>query len=183
MACLKRPIEMSHEFLSEILNKESILIDATVGNGNDTLFFAPKVAKVYAFDIQEEAIESSRQKLELAEITNVDLILDGHEHLDAYVDQIDLAIFNLGYLPRADKTIITKPRTTLMALEKAITRLKIGGRIAIMVYYGHEGGDREKDALFDYLEKLNQNMLTVMTYQAINQINTPPFLLMIEKIG
>lgn len=52
-----------------------------------------------------------------------------------------------------------------------------------MVYYGHEGGDREKDALFDYLEKLNQNMLTVMTYQAINQINTPPFLLMIEKIG
>lgn len=109
--------------------------------------------------------------------------MDGHEHLDAYVDQIDAAIFNLGYLPRADKTIITKPRTTLMALEKAITRLKIGGRIAIMVYYGHEGGDREKDALFDYLEKLNQNMLTVMTYQAINQINTPPFLLMIEKIG
>lgn len=174
---------MSHEFLSDILSKESILIDATVGNGNDTLFFAPKVAKVYAFDIQEEAIASSRKKLEQAAITNVDLILDGHEHLDAYVNKIDAAIFNLGYLPRADKTIITKPHTTIMALEKAIERLRIGGRIAIMVYYGHEGGDMEKDALLDYVETLDQKVLTVMKYQAINQINTPPFLLMIEKIS
>ncbi|MGT2933213.1 tRNA (mnm(5)s(2)U34)-methyltransferase [Streptococcus catagoni] len=178
---MKRPIDLSHDFLSEIVTKDSILVDGTMGKGNDTLYFAPLVKQLFAFDIQKEALEITRKKIEDKAYKNVQLILDGHENLDHYVDKVDAAIFNLGYLPSADKSIITKPHTTIEALEKVLARLSKGGRIAIMVYYGHQGGQKEKDALMDYLSQLDQKEVTVMTYKAINQVNTPPFLIMIEK--
>lgn len=109
--------------------------------------------------------------------------MDGHQHIDHYVNQpIHAAIFNLGYLPSADKTVITKPDTTLIAVEKILKKLEVGGRLAIMIYYGHEGGDMEKDAVLEYVNQLDQWLFTVMLYQPLNQINQPPFLVMIEKL-
>ncbi|KHD45767.1 tRNA (mnm(5)s(2)U34)-methyltransferase [Streptococcus hongkongensis] len=178
---MKRPIQLSHEFLEEIVTRDSCFVDATMGNGFDTLHFAPLVKNVLAFDIQMEAIEATKAKLEAANLNNVQLIHDGHEHVDRYVDQIDAAIFNLGYLPSANKELITKPDTTIMAVEKILEKLVTGGRIAIMVYYGHDGGQEERQALMTYLSGLNQKEITVMTYQPINQVNNPPYLLMIEK--
>ncbi|UWM92138.1 tRNA (mnm(5)s(2)U34)-methyltransferase [Streptococcus parauberis] len=178
---VKKPIQLSHEFLKEVLTQDSLFVDATMGNGNDTLYFAPLVKEVIAFDIQEEALLATRKKLDAIHVNNVQLILDGHQHVDKYTDKIDGAIFNLGYLPSANKDLVTKPDTTILALEKIIERLAVGGRIAIMVYYGHEGGQEERKALMAYLSKLNQKEITVMTYQAINQVNNPPYLVMIEK--
>ena len=117
------------------------------------------------------------------EIENAQLILDGHENLDRYVTEpIRAAIFNLGYLPSADKSVITKPHTTLEAIEKILDRLEVGGRLAIMIYYGHDGGDMEKDAVLEYVIGLDQRDFTAMLYQPLNQINTPPFLVMLEKL-
>lgn len=83
--------------------------------------------------------------MEKAGICNAHLILAGHEQVDQYVTEpIRAAIFNLGYLPSADKTVVTKPDTTLVAIEKILAQLEVGGRLAIMIYYGHEGGDQEK---------------------------------------
>ncbi len=142
---MKRPLEFSHDFLAEVLDSESVAVDATMGKGNDTLFLAKRSCKVYAFDVQAEALTKTRQRLEAEDINNVDLILDGHENLDNYVrESLRAAIFNLGYLPSADKSIITKPHTTLQAIEKVLDRLEVGGRLAIMVYYGHEGGRNGK---------------------------------------
>ena len=152
---IKRPIHLSHDFLAQVLDDESVAVDATMGNGNDTAFLAG-----------------------LAE-----LILDGHENLDRYVTEpIRAAIFNLGYLPSADKSVITKPHTTLEAIEKILDRLEVGGRLAIMIYYGHDGGDMEKDAVLEYVIGLDQRDFTAMLYQPLNQINTPPFLVMLEKL-
>lgn len=92
------------------------------------------------------------------------------------------AIFNLGYLPSADKSIITQPQTTLEALEKLCQMLIKGGRIAIMIYYGHEGGDIERDAVMDFVSQLPQQEYTAAIYRTLNQINNPPFLVMIEKL-
>lgn len=178
---MKKPIQLSHEFLKEILNKDSLFVDATMGNGNDTVYFAPLVKELIAFDIQEAAIEATRKKLEASQLNNVQLILDGHEHVDLYTDKIDAAIFNLGYLPSANKDLVTKPETTILAVEKIIERLVVGGRIAIMVYYGHTGGQEERKALIDYLSGLDQKEMTVMIYQSINQVNNPPYLVMVEK--
>ncbi|HHF7011071.1 TPA: class I SAM-dependent methyltransferase [Streptococcus mutans] len=180
---IKRPIELSHDFLSQVLDKNSIAIDATMGNGNDTVFLSHLAKKVYAFDVQEQALIKTREKLENLGFNDVQLILDGHQTIDKYVDgPIRAAIFNLGYLPSADKTIITKTDTTLEAIGKILDRLEVGGRISIMIYYGHEGGDKEKDAVLNFVKELDQQHFTVMLYQPLNQINTPPFLVMIEKL-
>ena len=149
---IKRPLHLSHDFLAEVLD-------------------------------EEQALQSTKERLEKQEIHNAHLILDGHQHIDHYVNQpIRAAIFNLGYLPSADKTVITKPDTTLIAVEKILEKLEVGGRLAIMIYYGHEGGDMEKDAVLEYVNQLDQRLFTAMLYQPLNQINQPPFLVMIEKL-
>ena len=177
-----RPLQMAHAFLEEVVTDEDIVVDATMGNGHDTLFWARLAKKVYAFDIQEQAIEQTTKRLAEAKLDNVELFLTGHENVDQYVESIKAAIFNLGYLPSADKTVITQPHTTIQALEKLCQRLVTSGRIAIMIYYGHEGGDVERDAVLDFVSQLPQQEFTVALYKTINQINQPPFLVMIEKL-
>ena len=133
--------------------------------------------------MQEQALGKTSQRLSVLVIENTELILDGHENLDHYVrEPIRAAIFNLGYLPSADKSVITNPHTTLEAIEKILDRLEVGGRLAIMIYYGQDGGDMEKDAVLEYVIGLDQRVFTAMLYQPLNQINTPPFLVMLEKL-
>ena len=175
---IKRPITLSHDFLAEVIDKKSIVVDATMGNGHDTAFLAQKAGKVYAFDIQKQALDKTSQLL-----ANAELILDGHETLDKYVKEpITAAIFNLGYLPSADKSLITKPSTTLEALTKILERLVVGGRVSLMVYHGHAGGAIEKEKVLAFVENLSQEDFATMLYQPLNQVNTPPFLIMIEKL-
>ena len=179
---MKRPLEMAHDFLAQVITREDIVVDATMGNGHDTLFLAKLAKQVYAFDIQEQALEKTSQRLQEAGLTNAELILQGHETVDQFVREVKAAIFNLGYLPSADKSIITQPQTTLDALDKLCHMLVKGGRIAIMIYYGHEGGDIERDAVMDFVSHLPQQEYTAAIYRTLNQINNPPFLVMIEKL-
>lgn len=179
---MKRPLEMAHDFLAQVITQEDIVVDATMGNGHDTLFLAKLAKQVYAFDIQEQALEKTSQRLQEAGLTNAELILQGHETVDQFVREVKAAIFNLGYLPSADKSIITQPQTTLEALDKLCHMLVKGGRIAIMIYYGHEGGDIERDAVMDFVSQLPQQEYTATIYRTLNQINNPPFLVMIEKL-
>ena len=179
---MKRPLEMAHDFLAQVITQEDIVVDATMGNGHDTLFLAKLAKQVYAFDIQEQALEKTSQRLQEAGLSNAELILQGHETVDQFVTEVKAAIFNLGYLPSADKSIITQPQTTLEALEKLCQMLIKGGRIAIMIYYGHEGGDIERDAVLDFVSQLPQQEYTATIYRTLNQINNPPFLVMIEKL-
>jgi len=179
---MKKPLEMAHDFLAQVITKDDVVVDATMGNGHDTLFLAKLAKQVYAFDIQEQALEKTSQRLQEAGLTNVELLLQGHETVDQFVTEVKAAIFNLGYLPTADKSIITKPHTTIEALEKLCQMLVKGGRIAIMIYYGHEGGDIERDAVMDYVSQLPQQEYTATIYRTLNQVNNPPFLVMIEKL-
>ena len=179
---MKRPLEMAHDFLAQVITQDDIVVDATMGNGHDTFFLAKLAKQVYAFDIQEQALEKTSQRLQEAGLTNAELILQGHETVDQFVTEVKAAIFNLGYLPSADKSIITQPQTTIEALDKLCQLLVKGGRIAIMIYYGHEGGDIERDAVMDYVSRLPQQEYTATIYRTLNQINNPPFLVMIEKL-
>ena len=179
---MKRPLEMGHDFLAEVVTKEDIVVDATMGNGHDTLFLAKLAKQVYAFDIQEQALEKTRDRLDQAGMTNTQLILQGHETLDQFVTEAQAGIFHLDYLPSSDKSVITQPQTTIEALEKLCHLLVKGGRIAIMIYYGHEGGDIERDVVLDFVSQLNQQEYTAAIYRTLNQVNNPPFLVMIEKL-
>ena len=175
-------------FLDKIVQKGDIVIDATMGNGYDTIYLGNLVGengKVYAFDVQEEAIKSTKKKVERDNMTDrVELILDGHQNLDKYVkEEVSCVVFNLGYLPRAKHVVITKPDTTLEAIKKSLKLLKPNGIISIAAYIGHEGGLEEKNYICEYLDNLNQNEFNVLHMQFTNQINNPPQLILIEKKG
>ena len=112
-----------HRWIKEEINDESICIDATAGRGNDTLFLAQNAKKVYAFDIQEEAIASAREKTE--GLDNITFLLDSHVAMDRYVsEKADCIVFNFGYLPKGDKGITTLSDTSRQAIEKATTAIE-----------------------------------------------------------
>ena len=159
-----------------------------MGNGYDTLYLAKLVGnagKVYAFDVQEEALKSTKKKVERDNLQGyVELILDGHENIDKYVkEEVSCVLFNLGYLPRAKHNIITKPETTLQALEKSLNLLKPNGVISVAIYTGHEGGMDEKNEVCQYLNNLDQNYYNVLHMNFTNQVNNPPELILVEKKG
>ncbi|GEN88658.1 class I SAM-dependent methyltransferase [Oceanobacillus sojae] len=176
----------AHTLLRESLKEGDIAIDATCGNGHDTLFLSQTVGsagKVYGFDIQEQAIQKTQEKLQENDCHNVSLIQDSHEKIPEYIkeDIFGGAIFNLGYLPKSDKSIITKPHSTLAAIEAILEKLKTKGLIILVIYYGHSGGLEEKEAVLSYTSQLNQKEYQVLQYKFINQQNQAPFLIAIEK--
>ena len=192
-----KQLEMAHWMLKDIIKTNDVVVDATMGNGYDTQFLAELGANVYAFDVQEEALNATEKRLDDAGIKNqifeknlsnlltepsVNLVLSGHEKLSEYVKEpIKAAIFNLGYLPKTDKSVVTKADTTLTTLDALTNQLVVGGRIAIMIYYGHEGGMEEKDAVIKWTSSLPQKDWEVTSYAPLNQIHTPPILVLIEK--
>ena len=192
-----KQLEMAHWMLKDIIKTNDVVVDATMGNGYDTQFLAELGANVYAFDVQEEALNATEKRLDDAGIKNqifeknlsnlltepsVNLVLSGHEKLSEYVKEpIKAAIFNLGYLPKTDKSVVTKADTTLTAIDALTNQLVVGGRIAIMIYYGHEGGMEEKNAVIKWTSSLPQKDWEVTSYAPLNQIHTPPILVLIEK--
>ena len=184
---INKVTEVNKIYLENIINEDDVVIDATMGNGYDTVYLAKKVGpkgKVYAFDVQEEAIKSTSKKVDREELENVELILDGHQNMDKYVqEEVSCIVFNLGYLPRAKHQTITKSDTTLEAIKKGLDLLKPNGVMSIAIYSGHEGGMEEKNAVYEFTQTLDQNYFNVLCTKFINQINNPPELLLIEKKG
>lgn len=183
---LHRVLPYSKRLMNAVVLPGETVIDATAGNGNDTYFLAELVGekgKVFAFDIQESALAATAERLGPLN-DRVSYHLDSHANVDRYVERpIGGAMFNLGYLPYSeDKTIITKPDSTIEAVHKILGLLKKGGIITISVYDGHEGGKEESDALIEYVQSLHQADVHVIRYELMNLRNNPPFLIAIEKL-
>lgn len=186
MAYLKKSLHQAHSLAESAVRQGDTVIDATMGNGYDTLFLAGLVGeegKVYAFDIQALALDRTRQRLEQSGCLGwCRLILDGHQHMDKYVQgPVKLVIFNLGYLPKGDHSIGTRFETTREALEKSLDLISDDGLILIVVYYGGDSGFEEKEQLLTFLQSLDGKKYSVMKTDFINQINCPPLLIAIEK--
>ncbi|KHE72048.1 class I SAM-dependent methyltransferase [Halobacillus sp. BBL2006] len=187
---LKRILDYSHTLMEQSLNKGDIAIDATCGNGHDTFFLAELVGEeghVYGFDIQLKAIQNTEKRLIENSIEHrVTLNHDSHSRIkevipEAHQQNIQAAIFNLGYLPGSDKQVVTTPDETITSVDKLLTLLKQGGLIVLVVYHGHPGGKEEKAALMEYVTSLDQKNFRVLQYGFINQKNSPPFIIAIEK--
>lgn len=169
---------VSH-YLMDHITKEDTVIDATVGHGNDTLFLAEIAKFVYGFDIQQAAIDSTKAYLKSFKKRNVKLFLDSHEHILDHVTDFKGVVFNLGYLPRSDKSITTTKDTTLYALHRLTTHMNDETFIVITCYPGHEAGFVESEAVKTYSASLDENF-DVLTYQFSNKPNAP-FVVVIEK--
>ncbi len=183
---LGNSLSLGKEYLKKVVKPGDSVIDATCGNGYDTLFLKELVGdegRVYGFDIQAIALENTTKLLkEKGQEKNVNLYLSSHSELDKYVsEQVRAVVFNLGYLPKGNHAIMTAPETTIVAIEKALELLADDGIIAIIIYHGGDSGFHERDELIKYLERLNNKKFSVLMHNFINQINYPPILAVIEK--
>ncbi len=186
MSLLLKALAFGHKKLAEIIKEGDVCLDATCGNGKDSLFLAEcvgKEGKVYAFDIQEKAISNTRSLLEKHNFQDrVIIFQESHTQIIERVKApLKAAVFNLGYLPGGDQTLVTRPETTIKALQGVLSLLLTGGMVSIVIYSGHSGGQEEKEALQKFLTDLNQDKYTVLHYAFINQVNNPPELFLIEK--
>jgi len=176
--------KLAQQTVAKVLQPGARAIDATMGNGHDTLFMARLVAphgQVIAFDIQPNAIANTRAKLLASQLNAVaELHLCGHEHLLAHVPAgwagtCAAVMFNLGYLPGGDKTLITRADTTVSALQQALTLPAAGGLISLMLYRGHAGASPETDAVHHWLEVLDSR------YRVSHHESPGPVLYLIER--
>mgnify|MGYP002626423586 FL=1 len=155
---MKRPTAQAHEVVSEAVRPGDTVVDATAGNGHDTLFLARLVGergKVIAFDVQPAAIESTRRQLEAAGVTErVELHCESHTHMASWAeaDSVRAVMFNLGYLPGGDHSLITRTTSTLPALDAAADLLAPGGVLTVVCYPGHSGGAEESEAVRAWIE-------------------------------
>lgn len=183
---LRGPVPLSHLLLRQFVFPGDTVIDATCGNGGDTLLLAELVAsigRVFAFDIQQQAIKVTGQKLNDSGLANrVTLIHDSHENISKYcLDGIAAVVFNLGYLPAADHLIITTVETTMSALCQAQQLLKVGGIVAITLYPGHSGGELEKDAIECFVANLSPREWHVWQMHQLNVSSTAPLFIFLQK--
>lgn len=176
-------LNFSKTFIKEHINEDSVVADFTMGNGHDTEWLCSIVKNgfVYAFDIQEQAVNNTRARLSEQGYTNFQLIHDGHQNCEKYIDrQIDAGMFNLGWLPGADKSIHTLRESTLPAVFSAIKLLRKGGLITINVYPGHSEGKCEGELLMQELATLSRFEYCVFVFRLVNSPEAP-FIIGIEK--
>ena len=175
-----RITDWCHEIFRAYVRENGVYIDGTMGKGMDTLFvchFAGEEGKVYAFDVQEKALEMTRLLLEKEGVRGrARLIRDGHEHMDAYLppESADGICFNFGYLPGGDHRIATKPETSVEAVKKGLGLLKQNGVMSLCIYSGGDTGFAEKEALLHFLGGLPANQFTVILNSYYNRENHPP---------
>lgn len=187
---LERVLPFARTLLQTAVKEGDYAVDATLGNGHDTCFLAEIVGdngKVFGFDIQKEAIENSTTRLKEKELfERTVLVHDSHDTLLSVLPEdakgkVTGTIFNLGYLPGGDKHIVTKPNSTISAIEQLLEVMAPEGIIVLVIYHGHPEGQVERDAVLKFAEELDQKQAHVLRYGFINQQNNPPFIVAIEK--
>jgi hypothetical protein len=178
-----RATGFAHQLIRERLQPGEMAVDATAGNGHDTEFLAHCVGgtgTVFAFDIQEEAIRATGERC--SQFSQVRLIHAGHEQMEHHVSgPVNTVMFNLGYLPSGDKSKVTVAETTIIAIRTSLRLLARGGLLTCILYRGHKGGEAEADAVERELCGLDQEVYTTIRYEFLNQRNSPPTLLAVEK--
>ncbi len=182
-----RPTELAQTILRESIREGDAVIDATAGNGHDTLFLAECVGnagRVLAFDIQEAAIRAARAKIKDAGFGDrVSFHRTSHaamaEHAQA--GSIAAVMFNLGYLPGEDHDLTTEAGETLKAIGIAADLLKPGGVLSVVCYPGHEAGADEADAVEKRITRMTENGWRVAKYAMLGTKRPAPFLLVAKK--
>ncbi|XP_010923681.1 tRNA (mnm(5)s(2)U34)-methyltransferase, chloroplastic [Elaeis guineensis] len=190
----RKVTEVAHSVWKNIIRDGDTVVDATCGNGHDTLALLKMVADqsgrgcVYGMDIQTSALENTLSLLEKSVDSNerklVKLFSLCHSRMEDVIPKdtsVRLVAFNLGYLPGGDKTIITMPGTTLMALHAASRLLMSGGVISIMVYVGHPGGRDELETVRSFTSSLPVESWVSCKFEMLNRPSGPVLVLVSKK--
>jgi len=182
----KNAVEMAHVLIHTVVEPGDFVVDATCGNGKDTVFLARLVGekgKVLAIDVQPLAVERTKSLLQKEGLgSRVTLVRDDHSLIRHYLrEPVKAAMFNLGYLPGGDKRVVTRPETTIAAMREILSAVVPGGLVTVVAYTGHPGGVEELEALLSYVRGLPQHEFSVMQSCYINQVHHPPQLIAVGK--
>ena len=183
---LKSARYLARDVLERAVQPGDTVIDATMGNGHDTLMLCEAVGpegKVYAFDIQEAAVAETGKLLQTHGMADrARLIRSGHEHMREFVKEpVRAVVFNLGWLPGGDHAVTTHWETTSRAVQAALELLQSGGVLVICAYPGHAEGDRERQELTGMLGGLNNREYNVLRQQFLNAGAGAPECFVVQK--
>lgn len=168
------------ELLRVQVPENGFYIDATTGNGHDTLFLcglAKEQGHVLGFDIQQQALDHTREMLVRNQMEDrVELICDSHVNMGQYAEKesADAICFNFGYLPGGDHALATMPGTSLEAIREGLKLLKKGGVMSLCIYSGGDSGFEERDVILSFLRDLDDQRYIVIVNQYFNRKNNPP---------
>lgn len=180
-------LDIIRKVIREHVQEGDLCIDATAGRGNDTAFLAGLVGptgKVLAFDIQEEAVNSTRALLAERGLSDrAEVFLESHSEMGNHAEAqtVSCITFNFGWLPKGDHNIFTKKETSIPAIEAGLELLADGGIMTLIIYYGRETGFEEKDALLSYFPTIDSRKYTVVEMPFVNRDNCPPIPVVIFK--
>lgn len=171
--------EFAHQLIQLSLPNARLGVDMTVGRGNDTLFLSRFASQVVGFDIQEDAICSTRDLLAEHGRTNVELHLADHTRLLEYVQgPVDVAMYNLGYLPSGPKTIMTQATSTIASLKLLLPLISVGGVVSITCYPKHNS--EEASEVLRFCQRLEGPSYDVIKCSVVNK-ELAPYLIQITK--
>lgn len=181
-------VHWARAFILPALTNGSRAVDATAGNGHDTLFLAEGVGpggRVYALDIQEAALERTENRIREAGLADrVTLIRGGHQEMESLVGApVDAVMFNLGYLPGGDREVITRPETTVKGIRAATGMLRPGGRMSVVVYTGHPCALDEAREVDGLLASLDPGEFSVQKVVFRNSRADSPEMFFITRSG
>ena len=168
------PVAIAHRFVRSLVRSGDLCIDATVGNGHDTCFLSELVGEegsVLGFDVQASGLQLAQTALIDRQLEGrVMLLNQGHETLGAELAQrklshLKLVMFNLGYLPGSDKSVVTQTESTLQALNQSLDQLALGGALSIIAYRGHDGGNEESIAVESWVDGLPASSYFCVRYE------------------
>ena len=180
--------QWSAHFIEEQVKPGDFCIDATMGNGNDTLLLSRlcgESGQVLAFDIQEQALNHTRERLQKAAAPeNYTLLLESHSHMSQYArpETVSCIVFNLGYLPGGDHSKATKSNTSITAMEQGLFLLKKGGLLSLCIYSGGDSGFQERDDVLTWLKQLDSHKYLVIRSDYYNRPNNPPIPVLVVKL-
>lgn len=183
---LRNARHLAADYMMRSLREGDTVVDATMGNGKDTLFLCELVGEtghVYAFDVQAEAVERTRERVKEAGYEQrTTLLLAGHETMAQHVEgPVQAVMFNLGWLPGAEHIVTTRTETTLKAVSAALELIAPGGIVTVCVYPGHEEGTRELHALQEYVSGLSVRTFNVLYHSFVNASSQTPQLFLIQR--
>ena len=180
--------EWCHHFIRNHVQEGDICIDATAGNGNDTQLLCELVGdtgKVYAFDIQAQAVANTKDRLVMAGLAErAEVLQDSHTNMGNYAKEgsVSCVVFNFGYLPGGDHNLATRKETSIEAIHEGLRLLKKNGMMSLCIYSGGDSGFEERDAILAELKELNPKKYLVIMSQYYNRPNNPPIPVMIIKL-
>ena len=184
---LKSARFLARDVLQQAVRNGDTVVDATMGNGHDTLFLAEMVGEnghVYAFDVQESAVEATRSLLAKHGLADrVTLLCRSHaDAAETVPPGIAAAVFNLGWLPGGNHRITTLRTSTEKALLCMLDLLRPGGIVTVCAYPGHEEGRLELEMLVRLLSGLSNRKYNVLRQTFLNAGNGAPECFVIQKL-